>query len=98
MNHFCELWTKKKSDNELVLILHDNETFTKSKTIISIPDVNSKADYSQWYYAGSNDNIVALTRHETIKKETIIHVVLFCTFQRIKTLMCTMTSYDKCLY
>jgi hypothetical protein len=75
MNHFCELWTKKKSDNELVLILRDNETFTKSKKIISIPDVNPKADYSYWFYAGSNDNIVALTRHETIKKETIIHVV-----------------------
>ena len=46
MNHFCELWTKKKSDNELVLILRDNETFTKSKKIISIPNVNPKGDYS----------------------------------------------------
>ncbi len=64
MNHFCEIWTKKKSANELILILHDNETFTKSKTVIQMPPPNKKKYYKRWFFAGAKDSLVALIRHD----------------------------------
>jgi hypothetical protein len=72
MNHFCEIWTKKKSKTELVLILHDNETFTKSKKIIQLPTDTKKKKYTEWYFTDVKDSLVALMRYENNYLDNVV--------------------------
>jgi hypothetical protein len=71
MGHFCDIWTKKKSPNDLILVLHDNETLKRTKKTIKMPSSSEKIKYYGWRYSGVSDNLLALTRHELDKKERI---------------------------
>jgi hypothetical protein len=71
MGNFCDIWTKKKAANDLILVLHDNETFKRTVKTIKIPSSSDKMKYGIWRYAGASDNMLALTRHESDKNERI---------------------------
>jgi hypothetical protein len=75
MNHFCELWTKKKSDSELLLIMHHNETLQKSIKTIQVPKVESKEDYSKWIVLQVRDSLLVLVSHQPpIRKLLVLHM------------------------
>ncbi len=76
MGFFGEIWTKKKSDNDLVLVLHDHETFKKTKKIINFSERKDKKKFRNWLYAGSSDNFLVLTRHEKNVKSYLIQTLV----------------------
>ncbi len=70
MNHFCELWTKKKSNSpELLLVMRHNETLQKTVKTIKLPDIEAGKDYTFWHFSSVRDSLLTLVSSETDKKE-----------------------------
>ena len=78
-NQYCEVWTKKKTEDELILIKLDNQSFKQSKSKVRLPKSNKDEKYGDWFFAGVSDSLVALLRHPKKEAEKI-QVILVNSF------------------
>lgn len=70
MNHFCELWTKKKSDySEFVLVMRHNETLQKTVKTIKMPGIERGKFYSLWFFSSVRDSLLTFVSYETMKSD-----------------------------
>ena len=69
-NQLFELWTKKKADNELVIVRYDNQTLKRSKSTVRLPTVDKSAKLmKQWLFSGVTDSLLLITKHSDKKNE-----------------------------
>jgi|GEM_PF-1474832 len=71
-DHLYEVWTKKKSDNnDLIIIGYDNKTFRKTRKTITITKEDEKIKHSNWLFGGIKDSVITFVRHEKKEKKNI---------------------------
>jgi hypothetical protein len=75
MGYFNQVWTKKKIDNELVIVKYENQTLKRSKVTIKLPQTDEKIKYGDWNYGGHTDSIMLISRHEKKDHDNIQIVI-----------------------
>ncbi len=68
-NHFYELWSKKKTDDDLILVKYDAVTLKTTKKTIQIPKPHDEFDPFFWQLNSVHDSIMFLTRHNAKKQQ-----------------------------